>query len=1086
MYKKIALVTIFLMIVLFTYGLASLPLLSHDYRYTPPRVDAYLSAFNVTAHEPITNGLGIPLNQNITTTFTAELNAITVSPMTFAAHTSFGGLLTSDLTIVSNTIILNPNRDLFMGERVQIIATDNLQSSLGENLLNPTQWGFNAGVNVPRCQAGFTNINANLQDAFGGSADWADYDNDGDLDILLTGFSDEGFSLSWVYRNNNGVFTNINAGIPGIDQSSADWGDFDNDGDLDILLAGTPNSGRLTRVYRNNNGVFTNMLLPLTPVNLSSVAWGDYDNDGDLDILVTGNSASGDVTHIYRNDGILNFVNVNAGLPGISLGSASWGDYDNDGYLDILLTGASGTGQITRIYRNDGGTGSFTNINAGLPSLIFSDASWGDYDNDGYLDILLTGQSGGRVSRIFRNNGGTGSFTNIGANVTDVAQGSTAWGDYDNDGDLDILITGDNGNRVAIVYRNDGGTFVNSGAILTGVTASDVAWGDYDNDGDLDILLVGQDGSGVSVSQIYRNDDCTFVISDREPLPQAIGVAVNTDITATFAGYPEASSVDNDSFVLHTAYSGWLTGTFVITGEAVTLNPSRDFFAGEQIQIMATNAIKNTRNVGLATRSQWSFIAGSTNSRCVDIFTDSGTVDDFLSPVKDGDVAWGDYDNDGDLDILVTGLDGTNSRIAKIYRNDLGSFVDSGSADDILEPVFHSSVAWGDYDNDGDLDILLTGLDGTNNEVAKIYRNDDGIFADSGLVDNALLPVFAGSVAWGDIENDGDLDILLTGLNISTPVAKIYRNINGVFFGSGIIDDALVGVFSSSVAWGDYDNDGDLDILLTGLDNTVSVAKIYRNNGIFVDSGVVDDDLAAVEDGSVAWGDYDNDGDLDILITGRDSTLTPLSKIYRNEANTFVDSGIIDDALTFVRESSVAWGDYDNDGDLDILLTGRDTDNSSVAKIYLNQNGIFTDSGAIDDDLIAVDKGAVAWSDYDNDGDLDILVTGRNIATNTVVSKIYRNEDCAPLLLDIALSNNDVLLSWNESQATCVFNIHEANEPYNPPVGASYTNQTSGTILPTTGDAGQNFYYTVVALCGDGQISSNEVAEFDFSLQSGN
>ena len=74
-----------------------------------------------------------------------------------------------------------------------------------------------------------------------------------------------------------------------------------------------------------------------------SVAWGDFDNDGDLDILLTGESASGDISKIYRNNGNSTFTDINAGLPSIYYGSVAWGDFDNDGYLDILLTGYSST-----------------------------------------------------------------------------------------------------------------------------------------------------------------------------------------------------------------------------------------------------------------------------------------------------------------------------------------------------------------------------------------------------------------------------------------------------------------------------------------------------------------------------------------------------------------------------------------------------------------------------------------------------------------------------------------------------------------------------------------------------------------------
>ena len=151
------------------------------------------------------------------------------------------------------------------------------------------------------------------------------------------------------------------------------------------------------------------------------------------------------------------------------------------------------------------------------------------------------------------------------------------------------------------------------------------------------------------------------------------------------------------------------------------------------------------------------------------------------------------------------------------------------------------------------------------------------------------------------------------------------------------------------MAWGDYDNDGDLDILLTGSFGGGSVAKVYRNTGgAFVDIGA---GLAGVNSNSVAWGDYDNDGDLDILLTGYGVGVGggPVAKVYRNDGPAagsgwnFVDSGA---QLTGVYRSSVAWGDYDNDGDLDILLTGDSGDGSPVAKVYRNDGGVFVDSGA--------------------------------------------------------------------------------------------------------------------------------------------
>ncbi len=210
--------------------------------------------------------------------------------------------------------------------------------------------------------------------------------------------------IARVYRNNgDDTFTDIAAGLPGVTSGSVAWGDYDNDGDLDILITGYADGLiRIARVYRNDDGAFTDIIAGLPAVYDGNAAWGDYDRDGDLDILITGDPGSGYLARVYRNDGGV-FVDIMAGLPGVKVGSAVWGDYDNDGDLDILLTGEdTGSSQITRIYRNDGGV--FTDIMAGLPGVYLGSAAWGDVDGDGDLDILLTGNTGsGFLTGIYRN-----------------------------------------------------------------------------------------------------------------------------------------------------------------------------------------------------------------------------------------------------------------------------------------------------------------------------------------------------------------------------------------------------------------------------------------------------------------------------------------------------------------------------------------------------------------------------------------------------------------------------------------------------------------------------------------------------------
>jgi len=196
------------------------------------------------------------------------------------------------------------------------------------------------------------------------------------------------FALLFIIPLFSQDFTEITTGLPGVDRASVAWGDYDNDGDPDLLLSGT---GYITEVYRNDNGSFTDINAGLIGVGYGSVEWGDFDADGDLDILVSGFNGSV-YTKIYCNtNGI--FTDINAGLPGILHGVSTWADYDNDGDLDVFITGnTNSVGYISKLYRNDSGT--FVNSGMSFPGLIYSNASWGDYDNDDDVDLIITGYTG--------------------------------------------------------------------------------------------------------------------------------------------------------------------------------------------------------------------------------------------------------------------------------------------------------------------------------------------------------------------------------------------------------------------------------------------------------------------------------------------------------------------------------------------------------------------------------------------------------------------------------------------------------------------------------------------------------------------
>lgn len=386
-----------------------------------------------------------------------------------------------------------------------------------------------------------------------------------------------------------------------------------------------------------------------------------------------------------------------------------------------------------------------------------------------------------------------------------------------------------------------------------------------------------------------------------------------------------------------------------------------------------------------------------------------------LAGIEQGATAWGDYNNDGFLDLFVVGFTET-SFVASVYRNN-GNGTFTLQPGIVLPGVLGASAAWGDYDNDGYLDLLLTGYDGAD-YLAGVFRNNgNNTFTEqTGIV---LHGVYAGSVAWGDYNNDGFLDILLTGSDSSGPVSKIYKNnANNTFTEQPAI--SLHAVQNSSVAWGDYNNDGFADILLTGSDSLGPVSKIYKNNGdgTFTEQTLIV--LRAVDQGSSAWGDYNDDGYLDILLTGHDTADNPVARIYRNNGNgTFTEKPAI--PLTGVEYGSACWGDYNNDGSLDILLSGYDG-SVRVAKVYRNVgDSTFAEQTSIA--LAGVEEASVAWGDYNNDNKLDIALTG--LSASGPVSKIYRNNKdsvnsppSAPAGLSAAVAGSKVTLGWNKSTDT--------------------------------------------------------------------
>jgi hypothetical protein len=323
---------------------------------------------------------------------------------------------------------------------------------------------------------------------------WGDYDNDGNLDLFVlalnsTATGPNGGALLY-HNEGNGAFTRFNAGIliTNANTFGAAVADYDGDGFLDLFVTTLDaNASKQAFLFRNNgDGTFTpqNNSVPVTDIGSSvACAWGDYDNDGKIDLFVTGGRGSGAPqapNRLYHNEGNGQFTRTTTGSIVTDVGHAggcAWGDYDNDGYLDLFVVNI--LGETKFLYHNNG-NGTFTRITSpiviGGPAGWFdtgnaaASCAWGDYDNDGFLDLMMTDEGGTApfVNFIYHNNG-DGTFTKVttGSPVGEFSDSfGCSWIDYDNDGFLDLFaIRGDQ--RGNALYHNNLPNTGNTNAWLT-------------------------------------------------------------------------------------------------------------------------------------------------------------------------------------------------------------------------------------------------------------------------------------------------------------------------------------------------------------------------------------------------------------------------------------------------------------------------------------------------------------------------------------------------------------------------------------------------------------------------------------------
>ena len=336
--------------------------------------------------------------------------------------------------------------------------------------------------------------------------------------------------------------------------------------------------------------------------------------------------------------------------------------------------------------------------------------------------------------------------------------------------------------------------------------------------------------------------------------------------------------------------------------------------------------------------------------------------------------AWADYDGDGDPDLFV-GFDGMPNRL---YRNDKGTFVDAATTAGVADARPTRAASWGDADADGDPDLLVgftPSKDGAS--LLRLYRNQSGKFEDATA--SAGLSITTGAVrqpVWVDFDGDRDLDLFIA---FRDQPNALFRNTGGKF-----VDVAAeVGLADPrrtvGAVWFDHDEDGDLDVIVGNMDGDANGLFSYAE-GRFTD---------VAEAVGVAWGgrtpndkangtvrpcvaDVNNDRHLDLFFANYGKNGLFLNRGKGKFEDVSSSWGVAIDA----RYDTCAFGDMDNDGNLDLYINGTVTGGQSY------RDYLFRNTGKAFDDVTPPEIGSPAgdhgaqWADFDRDGDLDLALTG--------------------------------------------------------------------------------------------------------------
>ena len=809
---------------------------------------------------------------------------------------------------------------------------------------------------------------------------WGDYNNDGLWDLLVHEPDGQNYKIKLYDRIQGFADVTNSVGLGDVCWSGANdgnvgnatWADFDNDNDQDLFIIGVG-------LFENESSNFTDITNSAMSGDLKNgkfAEWADYDGDGDLDLAKI--TQSGKAQLLLNNDGVFELDTTNNEIldmvESATATCLSWVDVENDGDLDLYI-GTNSNNENNYLFLmeqmgEESGFIRFTNTHMYSVQGNFdtNNAIWIDYDNDADQDLYLANNG---ACRLFQNNSDT-----LGVQFNEI-QDELFWdqadynylrlhrdatfGDFDSDGDLDTYLLGaspDSGEGQNKLFLNSGDNNWTELGIQPPISTGDfktkiAAWVDYNNMHGLDLFITDNELGNVAYTNTQENTRLLKV--------QCVPIS-----GAKFAPGAKVRLYDMSENLLASRVIGLGTGGFSQEAPEALFGVELNAEYKVEVEFPSGNIVN-----WVDTPDLLSGVEGSGQPLEVyeswDASVERLFAWDNIGFMGEGaGCAWGDFDGDGDLDLFF----GNESGPAQLYLADGSDLIDGTMEANLGNIIGVQGVAVADYENDGDLDIVITRGSVLGSGFIKVLTNNgSGYFSEHQLVGN-----HAEMAQWVDFDLDGDLDLSVVDFDMHT----IYRNDGLIWTPASVNFIDLLGGETPiwNIVWNDINNDRYPDALI----NAIGISTIaVNNNG---ESFIRQDLLSSVYENwrSGCFGDFNNDGFMDVYVSNNYHG-TPVGAnygyVFWNDNGTFSNSNNtqfpFDETNAFNLNSFAK--DFDNDGDVDILEISDGQHN------FLHKNngeGSFIHIKDPEGPGSYISPWSASAGDFNNDGDIDVFVSNNN------------------------------------------------------------------------------------------------------------